>query len=152
MKVGGTFPLPFPQDRAYQLLQDPAVLCRCMPGCESLRKTGEGEYGMGMKMALAAISGKFDGKVRITEAQPPTRFRMQVEGSGKIGFMNGNGLITVSPAASGSTVEYDGEVQVGGTLASVGQRLIDTTARMLIKRFFDKLAAEPVARPASDGS
>jgi carbon monoxide dehydrogenase subunit G len=145
VKVGGTFPLPFSQDRAYQLLQHPSVLCRCMPGCESLQETGEGEYAMRMKMTLAAISGKFDGKVRITDPQPPSQFRLHVEGSGKIGFMNGSGLLTITPAASGSSVQYDGEVQVGGTLASVGQRLIDTTARMLIKRFFDKLAAEPVS-------
>jgi carbon monoxide dehydrogenase subunit G len=152
VNIGGTFPVPFSQEVAYQLLQDPAVLCRCMPGCESLQKAGEGEYAMQMKMVLAAISGKFDGKVRITEAQPSSQFRLHVEGSGKIGFMNGSGLITISPAASGSSVQYDGDVQVGGTIASVGQRLIDTTAKMLIKRFFDKLAAESAARPASDGS
>lgn len=152
MKVGGTFPIPFSQDVAYQLLQDPAVLCRCMPGCESLQKVGEGEYAMRMKMALAAISGKFDGKVRITDAQPPSQFRLHVEGAGKIGFMNGSGLITISPSNPGSSVQYDGEVQVGGTIASVGQRLIDTTAKMLIKRFFDKLAMEAATRPASDGS
>uniref|UniRef100_Q025V1 Carbon monoxide dehydrogenase subunit G n=1 Tax=Solibacter usitatus (strain Ellin6076) TaxID=234267 RepID=Q025V1_SOLUE len=152
MKVGGTFPIPFPQDVAYRLLQDPAVLCRCMPGCEDLQKIGDGEYAMRMKMVLAAISGKFDGKVRITEAQPPSQFRLHVEGAGRIGFMNGSGLITISPSNPGSSVQYDGEVQVGGTIASVGQRLIDTTAKMLIKRFFDKLAMESVTRPASDGS
>ena len=152
MKVGGTFPVPFSQEVAYRLLQEPTVLCRCMPGCESLQQAGEGEYAMRMKMALAAISGKFDGKVRITDAQPPGQFRLHVEGAGKIGFMIGSGLITISPAASGSSVRYDGEVQVGGTIASVGHRLIDTTAKMLIKRFFDRLAAEPVTRPASDGS
>ena len=142
MKIGGTYAVPFPQQRAYELLQDPGVLCRCMPGCESLRKTGEGEYSMQMKMVLAAISGKFDGRVLITEAQPYTQFRLVVEGSGKIGFMKGSGLLTITPAEAGSSVQYDGEVQVGGTIASVGQRLIDTTSKMLIKRFFDKLGAE----------
>ena len=152
MKVGGTFPVPFPQEVAYRLLQEPAVLCRCMPGCEDLKKIGEGEYAMRMKMVLAAISGKFDGKVRITDAQPTSQFRLHVEGAGKIGFMNGSGLITISPAACGSSVQYDGEVQVGGTIASVGHRLIDTTAKMLIKRFFDKLAAESVSRPAGENA
>jgi carbon monoxide dehydrogenase subunit G len=142
VKIGGTYPLPFAPESAYHLLQDPAVLCRCMPGCESLAKTGEGEYAMQMKMVLAAISGKFDGKVRITEAQPHTQFRLHVEGSGKIGFMKGSGLLTFSTAGSGCSVQYDGDVQVGGTLASVGQRLMETTAKMLIKRFFDKLGAE----------
>ena len=145
MKVGGTYLLPWAQERAYQLLQDPAVLCRCMPGCESLEKTGEGEYAMRMKMVLAAVSGSFDGKVRITEAQPPSQFRLTVEGSGRIGFMKGSGLLTLSPTGAASSVQYDGDVQVGGTIASVGQRMVDTTAKMLIKRFFDKLAAEAVS-------
>ncbi|MCU1232411.1 MAG: carbon monoxide dehydrogenase subunit [Candidatus Solibacter sp.] len=142
MKIGGTYAVPFVPERAFELLQDPAVLCRCMPGCESLTKTGDGEYAMQMKMALAAISGKFDGKVRITESQAPTQFRLAVEGAGKIGFMKGSGLLTISPSGAGSNVQYDGDVQVGGTIASVGQRLVETTAKMLIKRFFDKLGAE----------
>jgi carbon monoxide dehydrogenase subunit G len=152
VKIGGTYPLPFPQELAYRILQDPAVLCRCMPGCESLTKTAEGEYAMRMKMVLAAISGKFDGKVRITDTQPPSQFRLHVEGSGKIGFMSGSGLLTITPAPSGSSVQYDGEVQVGGTIASVGQRMIETTSKMLIKRFFDKLGTEvaPATGAATD--
>jgi carbon monoxide dehydrogenase subunit G len=142
VKIGGTYAVPFAPERTFELLQDPAVLCRCMPGCESLTKTGDGEYAMQMKMALAAISGKFDGKVRITESQAPTQFRLAVEGAGKIGFMKGSGLLTISPSGAGSNVQYDGDVQVGGTIASVGQRLVETTAKMLIKRFFDKLGAE----------
>jgi carbon monoxide dehydrogenase subunit G len=117
------------------MLQDPAVLARCMPGCESLEKVGEGEYAMKMKMVMAAVSGRFDGKVRIADPDPPLHFRLIVEGSGKIGFMKGEGLLTFTPADTGTDVSYDGDVQVGGTIAAVGQRLIDTTAKMLIKRF-----------------
>jgi hypothetical protein len=80
--------------------------------------------------------------VKITEANPPTSFRLLVEGSGKIGFMKGEGLLTLSPAGAGTSVQFDGDVQVGGTIASVGQRLLDGTARMLIKKFFDRLAVE----------
>jgi carbon monoxide dehydrogenase subunit G len=94
---------------------------------------------MKMKMSLAAISGSFDGKVRIADADPPHRFRLIVEGSGKIGFMKGDGLLSFGAAESGCDVTYDGDVQVGGTIAAVGQRLIETTAKMLIKRFFDKV-------------
>src|SRR5205823_14643379 len=113
-----------------------------IPGCEGLRKIGEDEYAMKMKMALAEVSGSFDGKVTIAEPQPPTAFRLLVEGAGKIGWMKGGGLLTLAPKDGGTSVTYDGDVQVGGTIAAVGQRLIDTTARMLIKRFFDKLASE----------
>jgi carbon monoxide dehydrogenase subunit G len=95
---------------------------------------------MKMKMALAAVSGAFEGKVRITDKTPPSSFRMDVEGAGKIGFVKGGGILTLAAAGEGTEVTFDGDVQVGGTIAAVGQRLIDTTAKMMIKRFFERLA------------
>lgn len=142
MKISGTYLIPASQSRAYALLQDPAVLAKSMPGCDTLERTGENEYHMKMKMAMASMSGLFDGKVRIADPQPDSSFRLIVEGTGKIGFMKGDGLLTLSPNGGGTNVQYDGSVEVGGTIAAVGQRLLDTTARMLIKRFFEKLTSE----------
>ena len=142
MKISGTHSLPVSQQRAYELLQDPLVLAKSMPGCDTLERIGEHEYHMKMKMALASVSGLFDGKVRIADLQPTSSFRLIVEGSGKIGFMKGDGLLTLTPTTGGTDVRYDGSVEVGGTIAAVGQRLIDTTARMIIKRFFEKLISE----------
>lgn len=153
MKVSGSYTLPVALERAYHILQDPASLGQAMPGCESLEKIGPNEYRMTMKVLLAAISGEFEGKVRIAEQTPPTSFRLIVEGSGRIGFLKGDGLLKLSPAAtvgdlstapsqrSSTVVSYEGEAQVGGTMAAVGQRLIDGTAKMMIKKFFDKLAS-----------
>ena len=152
MKVAGSYRLAMAREIAYARLQDPVILARCMPGCESLEKTGEDGYAMRMKMVMAAVSGKFDGKVRITDAQPPTQFRLHVEGAGKIGFMKGDGLLTLTEAEAATDVQYDGEVHVGGTIASVGQRLMDGTAKMLIKRFFEKLGAEAKAGTACGGA
>jgi carbon monoxide dehydrogenase subunit G len=123
------------------MLLDPAVLAQAIPGCESLEKIGDEEYRMKMKMALAAVSGAFEGKVRITDKNPPSGFRMEVDGAGKIGFVKGGGVLTLTPAGEGTAVTFDGDVQVGGTIAAVGQRLIDTTAKMMIKKFFERLAA-----------
>jgi uncharacterized protein len=131
-----------PREKLYELLHDPDVLARCMPGCESLELVGENEYAMKMKMALASVSGLFQGKVRTADPNPPESFRLIVEGNGKIGFMKGDGLLRLVPAEDGTTVEYEGDVQVGGTIAAVGQRLIDTTAKLLIKRFFTRLETE----------
>ena len=74
MKISGTYTLPLPQEQAYAVMQDPEVLARAIPGCESLEKTGPDEYRMKMKMALASLSGAFEGKVRITEQTPPNSF------------------------------------------------------------------------------
>ncbi len=141
MKIAGTFTLPVGAERAYAALQDPTLLVQCMPGAEKLELIGPDEYSMKMKMALAALSGLFDGKVKITNQNPYSSFTLMVEGQGKIGFMKGTGNVTLKPLTDASTeVAYEGDVNVGGTIAAVGSRLIDSTSKMMIKRFFEKLA------------
>jgi carbon monoxide dehydrogenase subunit G len=142
LKVAGTALLPVPPERAYDLLQDPVLLAKAIPGCEALVRTGDNEYSLKMKMALASLSGLFDGKVRLAEPDRPNSFRMIVEGTGKIGFLKGDGILRLTPKDAGTEVSYDGDAQIGGTMASVGNRMIDMTARMLIKRFFEKIATE----------
>ncbi len=119
-----------------------------MPGTDHLDKIAEDEYQMKMKMAIASIGGLFTGKVRLTDQQPPESFRLVVEGTGKIGFLKGEGLLQLSTSTESpqgpTEVKYEGDVQVGGTIASVGQRLLDTTSKMIIKKFFEKLAEAAV--------
>lgn len=140
MRISGSHTLPLPQDRAYQIMQDPEILAKAIPGCEALEKTGENEYRMKMKMILASLSGVFEGKVRIADQTPPSSFRLIVEGSGRPGFIKGDGLLKLSAVDGGTEVSYEGDVQIGGTIAAVGQRLLDGTAKIMIKKFFDKLA------------
>ncbi len=142
MKIAGAAQSPFAIERTYELMQDPAVLARAIPGCQSLSRTGEAEYKLQLKVILASLSGAFEGQVRLLDPLPPTSFRMVVEGSGKIGFVKGDGVLTLTAIDTGTEIAYSGEAQIGGNIASVGQRMVDTTARLLIKRFFKKLAAE----------
>lgn len=141
MRISGSYALPVTPERAYDLLQDPVVLAQCMPGTERLVRIGSDEYEMKMKMVISAVQGLFAGKVRIADQKPPEQFRLIVEGSGKVGFMRGDGLLTLSSASATTEVHYEGEVHVGGVIAGVGQRLLDTTAKIVIRRFFEKLAA-----------
>lgn len=143
MKISGTQFIDLTPEEAYRRMQDPKVLAACIPGCESLEETGPDEYRMKMKMALASLSGAFEGRVRIVDRNPPTGFKLIVEGTGKLGFMKGEGTLSFAPSLAGANVSYDGDAQVGGTLAAVGQRLIDSTAKMLIKKFFEKIASIP---------
>ncbi|HYA18978.1 MAG TPA: carbon monoxide dehydrogenase subunit G [Bryobacteraceae bacterium] len=140
MKIAGTSQIPFPPAKAYEMMRDPQVLAKAIPGCEGLEKTGADEYKLKMKMVLASLSGAFEGKVRLSDPQPPASFRMLVEGSSRIGFMRGEGLLKLTDKDGGTEVSYEGDVQVGGTMAAIGQRLIDVTARMLMRRFFENLA------------
>ena len=140
MKISGSYTVPLPREKAYALLQDPVILAKCMPGTDHLDKIADNEYEMKMKMAIASMSGLFDGRVKLADQQPPNSFRLLVEGKGKIGFLKGDGLLKVEPGDETANVIYEGDVQIGGTMAAVGQRLLDTTSKMMIKRFFDKFA------------
>lgn len=140
MKVSGSNSIPAERERLYHLLQDPEVLARCMPGCKALVKIAEDTYQMQMSLSLASIGGLFDGTIRIADQSPPDSFRLIVEARGKIGFMKGNGLLKLTPNGSSTEVSYDGDVNAGGTIAAVGQRLMDTTAKVMIKRFFSCLS------------
>ena len=142
MKVGGSYTLPVPRERAYQGLQDPEILAKCMPGTEQLAKIGPDEYEMKMKVVIAVVQGLFTAKIRIADQKPPDEFRLLVEGSGKVGFLKGDGLLTFVPGDGSTEVRYDGEVQVGGMIAGVGQRLLDTTAKIVIRKFFERMSEE----------
>ena len=118
MKIAGSYTLNLPADQAYNALQNPDVLAKAIPGCESLDLIAEDEYRMKMKMALASLSGVFDGKVRIADRNPPDSFRLIVEGTGKIGFVKGDGVLKLAAAEAGTEVHYEGDAQIGGTIRS----------------------------------
>lgn len=140
MTVEGSHAIAVPPERAYQFLLDPKILAQCMPGCDELVNTAPGEYQMKMKVAIASLAGLFSGKIRISDENPPHSYRMVVDGTGKIGFVRGDGLIELSPTETGTLITYKGHAQVGGTIAAVGSRLVDTTSRMMIRKFFERLA------------
>jgi carbon monoxide dehydrogenase subunit G len=136
LKIGGCFIVPASRLRAYSLLQDPEILAQCMPGCDHLSRIADDEYEM--KMAVSSVQGLFGGKVRLADQSPPDSFRLLVEGSGRAGFIKGEGLLTLAEVEATTEVTYDGEVQVGGMIAGVGQCLLDITAKLIIKKFFEK--------------
>jgi carbon monoxide dehydrogenase subunit G len=147
LKIGGSYTVPAERDRTYSLLQDPGILARCMPGCDHLARIGEDEYEMKMKMVVSSVQGLFGGKVRLADQAPPDHFRLIVEGSGKVGFMKGEGLLTLAPVEAATEIKYEGEVQIGGMIAGVGQRLLDATAKLVIKKFFEKFTGAIAEQP-----
>jgi len=145
MKISGVSTVPANPERAWSLLQDPEALAGSIPGCEQLVLVGDGEYEMTMKMAVSSIQGVFRGTVRVADQNAPSSFRLLVEGNGKVGFIKGDGALLFRPSEAGTEVRYDGEVQVGGLLAGVGQRLLDVTAKFIIRKFFERMAARAAA-------
>jgi uncharacterized protein len=152
VKVQGAQSLPGSSERIYDLLLDPSVLAACMPGCQELLHVEDGTYRMKMKVMVAALTGDFTGTVRISDTERPCGFTMRVDGSGRIGHLKGEGRIRLAEAGDSTTVNYEGDVHVGGTMAAVGQRLIDTTSKMMIRNFFSSLAkkTKPAAAQAGE--
>jgi len=142
MKIEGTHLLHAPRDRVYRSLIDPEVLERCIPGCERLELSGENNYSATIRAGAGSIKGVFNGSVRLEDMRAPEHYRIVVEGKGAPGFMKGAGDLDLVAQGEETTINYSGDVQVGGTIASVGQRMIQGTAKMMAAQFFTALEAE----------
>jgi uncharacterized protein len=142
MKIEGKQELRAKRERVYQALVDPAVLQRCIPGCERLEKTSENTYSTTMRAGVGSIKGVFTGTVRIEDMQPPSHYRIAVEGKGQPGFLKGSGDLDLEEVDDRTVVNYKGDVQVGGTIAGVGQRMIQGAAKMMATQFFTAIEAE----------
>jgi len=139
MKMEGATEILAPRDRVWAALLDPAVLSKAIPGCEELVRVGTDEYKAIMKVGVGPVKGTFDGKVRLFDLDPPTRYRMAVEGSGAPGFVRGEAAIEVAEIEGGTRVTCNADVQVGGLIASVGQRLLGGVSRMMLDQFFSRM-------------
>jgi len=146
MKIEGTHEIHAPRERVYKAMIDPAVLQRCIPGCEKLESTGENSYTLALKAGVGSIKGVFTGTVQIEDTQPPTHYRIVVSGKGQPGFLKGSGDIDLEENDGITLVKYQGDVQVGGTIAGVGQRMIQGSARMMATQFFTAIEAEAKAK------
>jgi uncharacterized protein len=142
MKIEGSYEIHAPRERVYEVLTDPEVLGRCIPGCERLEKTEANVYSATIRTGVGSIKGVFTGTVRLEDMRPPEHFRLVVEGKGTPGFLKGTGDLDREEKGDATLVRYAGDVQVGGTIASVGQRMIQGTVKMMAAQFFTALEAE----------
>ena len=142
MKLEGTHQLDAPRQRVYQCLINPEVLQRCIPGCERLEKSGDNTFAATIRTGVGSIKGVFNGAARLADLREPEHLRIVVDGKGAPGFLKGTGDLDLEEAEGGTKVNYSADVQVGGTIASVGQRMLQGTAKMMAVQFFTSLAAE----------
>lgn len=136
MKIEGTFTIAAPRTMVYETLRDPAALQECIPGCQELTLEEDGRYRARMQVGLAAVKGAFSGHVQIADEQPPTSYRLRIDGSGGPGFAKGEAVITLSDVENGTRVDVVGDGQVGGMIAAVGQRVLVPASRALMNQFF----------------
>jgi hypothetical protein len=136
MDIAGTYTFNAPPDRVWTLLMDPQVISSCIPGCEGFEPTGEDRYKARLNVALAAISGSYEGTIVISDKVPVTSYRLTADGQGRPGFVKGSAAISLREEGSATVVDVQGTVQTGGPVARVGQRLIGGVSKMMMDRFF----------------
>jgi carbon monoxide dehydrogenase subunit G len=142
MNLDGSHHFKAPRERVWALFTDPAVLARATPGCQRLEPTGPDEFEATLSVGVAAVKGVYQGKLALADKNPPEGYTLKVEGSGRPGFVKGEGRLTLTEDGDGTLVTIKAEAQVGGLIAAVGQRLMGAAGRMLMGQFFSALEAE----------
>lgn len=146
MRINGEYVIKGAREVVYNLLQDPAFLAKAIPGAERLERTGDDIYLVTMSAKVGPISGTFTGTVQISEQRPPDFYRLTIQGNGAAGFVRGTGTVTLVEVPEGTKIIYEGETDVGGRIAQVGQRLIQSVARKMINDGLKVLEAEVQSR------
>jgi carbon monoxide dehydrogenase subunit G len=145
LKIAGTASLPATPAEVWALLTDPSRLSRLLPGCERLDPDGPDCYKAAVKFGIAAISGKYAGTLKFANKKQPHSLILKMDGRGLPGFVTGEARIDLTAKGSDTELAYAGEAQVGGMIASVGQRMLEAGARKIVQQFFDAAKAELAA-------
>ena len=150
MKVAGEHTFKGSREQVWEMFRDTEVMSAALPGTKSMDLVGENTYQAVMNVRVGPVAGEFSGDLVISDENYPESYRMTVEGRGKPGFMKGVGDIKlIDQGAKSTLMEYSGEVQIGGKLAGVGQRLIDTVSKSLISQAFETLDGVLAERAAA---
>jgi carbon monoxide dehydrogenase subunit G len=151
MKFAGTATLDASPQQVWDAFHDPAVLERCLPGCESLTPLGPDEYAMTVTAGVAAVKGTYDGRVALLDPTPTEQFTLKATGAGGPGTVSADVVVRLAPSASGGTdLSYDADAVVGGVIGGVGQRMLTGVTRKMAAQFFAAVDADIAgARPAA---
>jgi carbon monoxide dehydrogenase subunit G len=150
VKIEGEYLFKGLRQDVWEIVLDPEVLATALPGTKSLDKVGENEYQGEMNVRVGPVAGLFSGRLVVSNEVPPESFTMTVEGRGGPGFLNGSGNVILNDQGDGTTMmKYEGDVNIGGRLASVGQRLLDTASKSIIRQGLEALDVALQARVAA---
>lgn len=153
MIVEGQFTFAGPRQAVWDLLQDPEVLAKALPGAKTLSRTAADRFEGVMRVGLGPVTaGEFTVTVVLQDKIAPERFAMQVDGKGGIGFARGTASVQLADAAGGGTLmKYRADLQIGGKIAGVGQRVLDSAARTMTKQGLEAVNRELTARLVHPG-
>ena len=139
MKLSGAYRFDVPRERLWQTLMNTSVVGSCIPGVSAFTPLGGDRYEIELSVRVGIVSGSYRGTLAITDVVEPESYRMTVEGSGARTEIRGGGSLALADDGDATELNFEGDVQVTGVLARVGQRLMGTVAKTQIDRFFDCL-------------
>jgi carbon monoxide dehydrogenase subunit G len=142
VNLDGSAVLNASPDRVWEVITDPAVLARTIPGCESLEQVGEDSYRMNVTVGVGAIRGTYAGEVRLSDQQKPSSYVMHASGAGGPGNVRATVTINLEPNGEGTALTYSADAVVGGPVAGVGQRMISGVAKRMAGQFFKAIDDE----------
>jgi carbon monoxide dehydrogenase subunit G len=147
MEMTGERRIPAPRETVWQALNDPEVLKAAIPGCEHIEKHSDTELSARVALRIGPMNARFAGKVQLSDLDPPNGYTISGEGQGGVaGFAKGGATVKLAEDGPAATLmTYDVKAQVGGKMAQLGARLIDSTARSMADQFFDRFAARVAA-------
>ncbi|HET9001124.1 MAG TPA: carbon monoxide dehydrogenase subunit G [bacterium] len=136
MRLEGTNMLPASVETVWKTINDPEALRRCTPGLKELKEIGPDTYQATLTVGIAAVKGTYAGTLAITDKRAPTHYKISLDGSGGAGFMKGEGTVDLEAQGDGTALKWVGDLQIGGLIAGVGQRMLGGVGKMLIGQFF----------------
>ena len=142
MKIEGTFTIDAEREKVWEMLMSPETLAGCIPGCEGFEPVDENTYNITMRVGVGGVRGNYSGSVTISDRQHLESYRMVVQGRGRGGSVRGEGVLNFADSDGGTQVSVEGDAQVTGVVARVGQRLIGNASRMLMNQFFNCLKSK----------
>jgi uncharacterized protein len=141
MTMSGEVQLPASRETVWTKLNDPVVLKTCVPGCEQLDKVSDTEFQAVATIKVGPVKARWKGKVRLSDLDPPNGYKISGEGEGGVaGFAKGGATVALAEKDGGTLLSYNVEAQVGGKLAQLGQRLINSAAKKTADDFFANFA------------
>jgi uncharacterized protein len=145
MKIEGSHVVNSRREDLWRLMIDPDILRRTVPGCQSLEPAEPGSYRITLKAGVGSIKGVFTGIIRLEDLREPEHYRLVVEAKGSVGFVKGTGDLDLAEQGDETVIKYAGDVSIGGTIASVGQRMVQSSSKMMASQFFAAVEAEALA-------
>jgi len=141
MEMNGSREVPATVEATWSALNDPEVLKACIAGCEAIDRTADNEFTVAMTARVGPVSARFNGRIVLSDIVAPKSYTIKFDGQGgAAGFAGGEAHVELSPAGSGTRIDYKATAQVGGKLAQIGSRLVDGAAAKVADDFFGRFS------------